>query len=53
MYQQVGAEIAGGRLTEAGERIDGWAEDARFDAVSRWQAEWNLARALQAAERGD
>lgn len=53
MYQQVGAEIAGGRLTEAGERIDGWAGDARFDAVSRWQAEWNLARALQAAERGD
>lgn len=53
MYQQVGAEIAGGRLTEAGGRIDGWAEDARFDAVSRWQAEWNLARALQAAERGD
>jgi tetratricopeptide (TPR) repeat protein len=53
MYQQVGAEIAGGRLTEAGGRIDGWVGDARFDAVSRWQAEWNLARALQAAERGD
>src|SRR5690606_4663393 len=30
---------------------DRWGADPRFDPVTRWQAEWNLARALQAAGR--
>lgn len=51
MYQQVLAEILAGRLDEAGRALDAMASDPRFDAVSRWQAEWNLARALQAANQ--
>ncbi len=47
MFQWVCAEIAAGRLEEASALIDTLAGDARFDLVSRWQAEWNLARALQ------
>jgi len=53
MFQQILAEIAANRLTEAGERLDVLATDPRLDGVSRWQAEWNLARALQAAERAE
>ena len=49
MFQLVCSEISAGRLPEAGRRIDDLARDSRFDALNRWQAEWNLARALQAA----
>lgn len=51
MFQEIMARIQGGRLGEAADVIDRRAADPRFDAVSRWQAEWNLARALQAAGR--
>jgi TolA-binding protein len=49
MFQRVHSEIAAGRLEEASLLLDSLAQDARFDLVSRWQAEWNLARALQTA----
>ncbi len=49
MFQLVLSEISAGRLPDAGRRIDDLARDPRFDTVNRWQAEWNLARAMQAA----
>jgi len=49
MFQRVLAEIEAGRLGAAAEVLDALADDPRFDGVSRWQAEWNLARALQRA----
>lgn len=48
MFQATMAEIAAKRLSKAGELIDRLATDPRFDVTTRWQAEWNLARALQA-----
>jgi outer membrane protein assembly factor BamD (BamD/ComL family) len=48
IYQRVQAEIEAGRLDTAQSLIDQLAGDAAFDAVSRWQAEWNLTRALEA-----
>jgi len=47
MFQRVLSEIEAGRLATASEVLNELAADSRFDAVSRWQAEWNLARALQ------
>jgi len=47
MFQRVLSEIEAGRLATAAAVIDELAADPRFDAVNRWQAEWNLARALQ------
>lgn len=49
MFQEIMSRVEAGRLGEAGAVIDRRADDPRFDAVTRWQAEWNLARALQAA----
>lgn len=50
MFQRVQAEIlAGGRLDAAEQLLDAQARDERFDEANRWRAEWNLARALQAA----
>ncbi len=51
MFQWVFAEIAAGRLEEAAGLVDRLAADARFGLINRWQAEWNLARALQATGR--
>jgi hypothetical protein len=36
-------------LATAQKILDTHATDLRFDPIHRWQAEWNLARALQAA----
>jgi len=47
MFQRVLSEIEAGRLATAAKVLDELAADSRFDAVNRWQAEWNLARALQ------
>ncbi len=49
MFQQVLSNIEAGQLAEAATSIDRYARDPRFDPVSRWKAEWNLARALQIA----
>lgn len=46
MLQRVLSEIRAGSA-EAGKVLDEHSADAAFDAASRWQAEWALARALQ------
>ena len=47
MFQRVLAEIAAGALDPAQRVLDEMTRDPAFDAVNQWQAEWNLARALQ------
>ena len=47
LFQRVLAEINAGRLDAAQTLLDEPAGSAGIDAVSRWQAEWNLAQALQ------
>ena len=47
MFQRVLAEMEAGSLDTAQTVLDDLAKDPAFDAVNRWQAEWNLARALQ------
>ena len=47
LFQRSLAEINAGRLDDAQTLLDEAAGTAGIDAVSRWQAEWNLARALQ------
>jgi tetratricopeptide (TPR) repeat protein len=59
LFQQLVAEVEVANSDEArGDRdrfkrpqelLDKMAGNSRFDAVHRWQAEWNLARALEAA----
>ena len=49
LFQRVMCELGAGRTGRAAELIDGLAGEGRFDATTRWQAEWNLARALQVA----
>lgn len=51
IFQEVLARIRDHQLTVAANRIDVLAEDGRLDVVNRWQAEWNLTRALQAEGR--
>lgn len=55
MFQRVFSEMQtgsnGATLAGAQKILDEYAADPRFDAVSRWQAEWNLARELQAAQQ--
>jgi cellulose synthase operon protein C len=55
MFQRVLAEIRaangddkglGARLRAIEPLLDGLARDPGFDAVNRWQSEWNLAQAL-------
>lgn len=49
IYQQALALTRAGLHEEAGKLLDRFAVDTRLDPASRWQAEWNLARALQTA----
>ncbi|MDB6126515.1 MAG: Tetratricopeptide 4 [Verrucomicrobia bacterium] len=51
MYQRVLAEIEAGALDAAQAVLDEMAKDPAFDAMNLWQAEWNLARALQVHDR--
>ncbi|MFZ9682134.1 MAG: tetratricopeptide repeat protein [Cephaloticoccus sp.] len=51
MFQLVLADIEAGRLDLAAAQMNELAADARFDSINRWQAEWNLTRALQKAGR--
>jgi len=53
MVQRVSAKIHGGKPQEAAQLLDGLAADPRLSVVQRWQAEWNLARELQAGRRDD
>ncbi len=49
MFQRVMSEVEGGRLFDAARLLDRLGGDLRLDPLTRWQAEWNLARALQVA----
>lgn len=60
IFQRVYAEIEAGKQeadlpegknwwVRTAALLDQLATDRRFDAVNRWQAEWNFARALQVA----
>lgn len=49
IFQRVLAELESGALESAQTLLDELAGDPAFDLKSRWQAEWNLARSLQAA----
>lgn len=49
IFQRVLSDIRADRLGEAAEVLDAAAANAGFDTDSRWQAEWNLAKALEAA----
>jgi hypothetical protein len=53
LFQRVMSELGAGRTARAAELIDQFALDDRFDATTRWQAEWNLARVLQAAGQSE
>jgi tetratricopeptide (TPR) repeat protein len=48
MFQRVQAEIQAGQLDAAQGQLDALGGESAFDPLNRWQAEWNLARALQA-----
>jgi tetratricopeptide (TPR) repeat protein len=47
MFQRIEAEILAGDLKGAEASLDGDARNPDFDAVNRWEAEWNLAKALR------
>ena len=47
MFQRVLSDINAGRVDLALLELDQLSKDERFDAINRWQAEWNLSRALQ------
>lgn len=54
IFQRIYAEIEAAqlnpaRLMAAAALLDNAVKDPRFDETNRWQAEWNLARALRAA----
>jgi len=57
MFQRLVSEVEvanadegkGDRFARAQSLLDQMALDPRFDSVNRWQAEWNLSRALEAA----
>lgn len=50
IFQRVLAAVRAGLFDDAERMIDELANDPRLDPVSRWQAEWNLSRALQVAD---
>jgi hypothetical protein len=47
IFQRVLAEIRADRLDAAAQQLDQAAGEPAFDPVNRWQAEWNLVRAMQ------
>jgi cellulose synthase operon protein C len=47
LFQRALAEIRSG-VEDATKIVDNLAADSRFDAANRWEAEWSLARALNA-----
>jgi len=53
MFQRVEAEIKADSLPTAQTLLDQFASDPAFDAIDRWKAEWNLALALQVADKTD
>ncbi|HWL16032.1 MAG TPA: tetratricopeptide repeat protein [Opitutus sp.] len=53
MFQRVLSEIRAGTPEVAVAMLDDLARDPGFDQVNRWEAEWNLARALQVRGKTD
>ena len=51
IFQRVLSDVRADRLAEAAALLDEMAGNAAFDAESRWQAEWNLMREMQARGR--
>ncbi len=51
IFQRVLADVRADRIAEAVALLDEMAGNAAFDAVNRWQAEWNLVREMQARGR--
>lgn len=51
LFQRVLAEIEAGTPEVAAAMLDELAKDPALDLENRWQAEWNLGRALQARGR--
>lgn len=50
IYSEIeSAQLDPARLMAAAALLDEAVRDPRFDETNRWQAEWNLARALRAA----
>lgn len=47
IFQRVLAEIRADRLEVAAKQLDEVRTEAGFDAVNRWQAEWNLVKEMQ------
>lgn len=47
IFQRVLADIRADQLDSAAKQLDEAATTPGFDAVSRWQAEWNLVKELQ------
>jgi tetratricopeptide (TPR) repeat protein len=47
MFQRVQSDIEAGALSTAASVMDELSGDPAFDPVDRWEAEWNLARALE------
>ena len=47
MFQRVQSDIEAGALTAAAAVADELSGNPAFDPVDRWEAEWNLARALE------
>jgi tetratricopeptide (TPR) repeat protein len=47
IFQRVLADIRADQLDSAAKQLDESAAAPGFDAVSRWQAEWNLVREMQ------
>ncbi len=47
IFQRMLAEIRSDRLEVAAKQLDEATNDAGFDPVNRWQAEWNLVKEMQ------
>ena len=47
IFQRVLSDIRADQLESAAKQLDGAAGNPGFDAVNRWQAEWNLVKELQ------
>jgi cellulose synthase operon protein C len=48
IFQRVLADVRAERIAEAITLLDEMGNNPAFDAVNRWQAEWNLVREMQA-----
>lgn len=51
IFQRVLSEIRADRLDAAARQLDEAAGEIGFDAVSRWQAEWNLIKEMQVRDQ--